>query len=135
MEAEIATYLKTIKGRDERIAKLINTIEKALKIMKYPRLMQLIHRELSFDRFEYTWEEKLAEVKKQIDLTAKEEAEINEAGIILCPKTLKEFYDHIRDAERKTKNASEKIDLKQLRDRNTMCEGARLNHEKWISRQ
>ena len=60
MEAEIANYLRVINVRDDRINILKNTIRKALHMMKYPRLMQLILRELNFDRVEYTWEEKLA---------------------------------------------------------------------------
>ena len=63
MEAEILKYLKIIQARESHIDKLKDTIRKALKMMKYPRLMKLIHRELSFDRLEYTWSEKLAEVK------------------------------------------------------------------------
>ena len=63
MEAEIANYLRVINVRDDRISILKNTIRKALHMMKSPRLMQLILRELNFDRVEYTWEEKLAQVK------------------------------------------------------------------------
>ena len=44
--------------------------------MQHPRLMQLITRELNFDRFEYTWEEKLDAAKKEIDLSRAEEDEI-----------------------------------------------------------
>ena len=57
--------------------------------MKYPRLMQLILREIEFDRFEYTWEEKIAAVKQKIDLTSKEEQEVRDVGVVLCPSTLK----------------------------------------------
>lgn len=67
--------------------------------MQHPRLMQLITRELNFDRFEYSWEEKLQAVKQEINLTHKEEQEIREVGIVLCPKTLKEFYTYLRGAE------------------------------------
>lgn len=105
MDAEIAGYLKTLVAKDNRIALLISTIKKALQMMKYPRLMELIHRELTYDRFEYTWEEKLAVVKQQIDLNAKEESEIRDAGIMLCPQTLKEFYDHLRSSERQANAA------------------------------
>ena len=97
--------------------------------------MQLIHRELTYDRFEYTWGEKMAEVKKVIELTAKEEAEINEVGVILCPKTLKEFYEHIRARERQVHKIDQQKELHYLREHNQMCEGPRLSHEKWISRQ
>lgn len=99
-EAEIANYLEVIKARDARCTSLRNTVSRALQMMKYPRLMELILRELSFDRLEYTWEERLDAVKKKIDLTAKEEAEVRDVGIVLCPKTLKQFYDHLRAAER-----------------------------------
>lgn len=60
LEAEIENYLRTIEARDERITILVQTIRQALQMMKYPRLMKLIIRELSFDRFEYTWEDRLA---------------------------------------------------------------------------
>jgi len=76
-------------------------------MMKYPRLMQLILRELSFDRLEYTWEQRLDAVKKQIDLTDKEEAEVRDVGIVLCPITLKEFYEHLRATERKVDREKE----------------------------
>ena len=105
MEAEIANYLKVIDARDDRITKLISTIGKVFTLMRYPRIMELIHRELSYDRHDFTWEEKLAEVKKKINLTAKEESEISDVGIILCPETLKEFYEHLRAAEREVKQA------------------------------
>ena len=67
MEAEIANYLKTIERRDERIAVMASTIKKSLSMMKYPRLMQLILREIHFDRFEYTWEEKLEIAKELVE--------------------------------------------------------------------
>ena len=76
-------------------------------MMKYPRLMQLILRELSFDRLEYTWEQRSDAVKKQIDLTKKEEAEVRDVGIVLCPKTLREFYEHLRATERKVDREEE----------------------------
>ena len=47
-------------------------------MMQHPRLMQLIMREVKYDRFEYTWQKKLEITKKEIDLTEKEEREINE---------------------------------------------------------
>ena len=53
-DVEIANYLRVIAGKDKRIDVLIQTIRKALKMMQHPRLMQLITRELNFDRFEYT---------------------------------------------------------------------------------
>jgi len=98
-EAEIANYLKIISGKDRRIVILLQTIRKSLAMMQHPRLMQLITRELNFDRFEYSWEEKLQAVKQEINLTHKEEQEIREVGIVLCPKTLKEFYTYLRGAE------------------------------------
>ena len=55
-EAEIQNYLGVIKVRDNRIETLKETIRKALKMMRYPRLMELIVREHEFDKFEYTWE-------------------------------------------------------------------------------
>ena len=111
-EAEIANYLKTIEARDEQISKLTTTIRKALHLMKYPRIMQLIHRELYFDRYEYSIEEKLAAVKEQIDLTPKEEDEIKEIGIVLCPQTLREFYEHLRCTERDVIKKDEEVTLK-----------------------
>ena len=69
--------------------------------------MQLILRELSFDRLEYTWEQRSDAVKKQIDLTKKEEAEVRDVGIVLCPKTLREFYEHLRATERKVDREEE----------------------------
>ena len=55
-DAEIEQYLSVISGKDRRIGYLLTTIRKALKMMEHPRLMQLITRELNYDRFEYTYE-------------------------------------------------------------------------------
>ncbi len=98
-EAEIKNYLAIIVGKDRRIEILLQTIRKSLAMMQHPRLMQLITRELNFDRMDYTWEEKLVAVKQEINLTRKEEQEIRDVGIVLCPKTLKEFYTYLRGAE------------------------------------
>ena len=62
-EAEIAQYFRVIESKEKRIKILVQTIKKALQMMQHPRLMQLITRELKFDRFEYTWEEKLEAAK------------------------------------------------------------------------
>ena len=43
-------------------------------------------------------------MKKEIPLTLKEEQEIRDVGIVLCPKTLKEFYSYIRTAEEELKD-------------------------------
>ena len=40
---------------------------------------------MKFDRFEYTWEEKLDIARKEINLTEKEEKEIRDVGVVLCP--------------------------------------------------
>lgn len=53
-DAEIQNYLKVISGKDRRIKILKQTIQKALKMMEHPRLMQMVQREIKFDRFEYT---------------------------------------------------------------------------------
>ena len=98
-DVEIKQYLSVIAGKDKRISYLISTIRKTLKMMQHPRLMQLATRELNFDKIEYTWEEKLNAAKKEINLTKKEEDEIKEMGIVLCPNTLKEFYSYVRSAE------------------------------------
>jgi len=68
-DAEIANYLKIISNKDSRIVILLQTIRKSLAMMQHPRLMQLITRELNFDRHEYSWEEKLQAVKQEISLT------------------------------------------------------------------
>lgn len=99
-DAEIQQYLRVISGKDHRIDQLLITIRKACKMMEHPRLMQLIIRELNFDRFEYTWEERLAVAKQEINFTPAEEAEIRQMGIVLCPETLKEFYTYVRAAEK-----------------------------------
>ena len=130
LEAEIANYLKSIEKRDERIETLISTIKKALQMMKYPRLMQLILREIEFDRFEFTWEEKIAAVKEKIDLTAKEEQEVRDVGVVLCPNTLKEFYEHLRAVERKVESEQEAQNIEEIRRRNIKLEGTRLKLDK-----
>ena len=135
MEAEILKYLKIIQARESHIDKLKDTIRKALKMMKYPRLMKLIHRELSFDRLEYTWSEKLAEVKQQIDLTVKEEAEIKEIGMVLCPETLCEFFQNLRKTEQKFDKDYIESELREIRRRNVLCEGPRLKHQKELQKQ
>ena len=99
-ELEIKNYLNVITNKDDRIKQLTNTIKKALKMMQHPRLMQLIMREVKYDRFEYTWQKKLEITKQEIDLTEKEEREINEQGVYLCPQTFKELYQTIRDSEK-----------------------------------
>jgi len=97
--------------------------------------MQLITRELNFDKFEYTWEEKLEAVKQEIQLTAQEEKEIRDAGIVLCPATFREFFSSLRAAEKKVAKESEELELKNLRKRNVILEGKRLLLEKEIRRQ
>ena len=92
-EAEIQNYLGVIKVRDNRIEQLKETIRKALKMMRYPRLMELIVRENDFDRFEYTWEQKIDLAKNEAHLTEKEEKEIRDKGIVLCPRTTRELCD------------------------------------------
>ena len=67
--------------------------------------MHLVTRELSFDRLEYTSEERLTAAKKEINLTEKEEKEIHDMGFILCPRTLKELYTYTRAAERDFKKS------------------------------
>lgn len=47
-------YLSALSKKDLRIEDLLSAIRKALKMMQHPRLMQLITRELNFDRFAYT---------------------------------------------------------------------------------
>ena len=98
-DVEIEQYLSVISGKDKRIEYLLTTIRKALKMMEHPRLMHLITREMNFDRFEYTWEQRLEKAKQEIDMSKEEEAEIRKMGIVLCPKTLKEFYTYVRAAE------------------------------------
>ena len=110
-EAEIQNYLRVIKARDNRIEKLKETIRKALKMMKYPRLMELIVREHEFDKFEYTWEQKIDLAKKEAHLIEKEEKEIRDKGVILCPRTTKELYDHVRATEKEFKEAVHEQDL------------------------
>ena len=56
LEAEIEKYLSVLTAKDLRIEELIGAIKKALKMMQHPRLMQLITRELNYDRYEYTFE-------------------------------------------------------------------------------
>lgn len=133
-EAEIASYLKIISGKDQRILILLQTIRKSLAMMQHPRLMQLITRELNFDRFEYSWEEKLQAVKQEISLTHKEEQEIREVGIVLCPKTLKEFYTYLRGAENQVEREAKKQELEAIRKRNVNLEGKRLVIEKEAQR-
>ena len=41
-DAEIQNYLKVISGKDRRIKILKQTIQKALKMMEHPRLMQMV---------------------------------------------------------------------------------------------
>lgn len=53
-EKEIKMYLAALSKKDVRIEDLLTAIRKALKMMQHPRLMQLITRELNYDRFEYT---------------------------------------------------------------------------------
>ena len=91
-DAEIQKYLQALNLKDVRIQELKEAIKKALKMMQHPRLMQLVTRELNFDRFEYTLEQKLDAAKQEINLTEKEEKEVRDVGIVLCPQTLKEFY-------------------------------------------
>ena len=38
-EAEIESYMRIMGGKDDRIIQLLETIKKALKMMKHPRLM------------------------------------------------------------------------------------------------
>ena len=95
-DKEIDKYLEIIKGKDKRIDYLKQAIKSALKMMQHPRLMQLITRELNFDRYEYTQEQKLEAVKQIVQLTGKEEQEIRDMGIVLCPQTLSEFYSYLR---------------------------------------
>ena len=68
-------------------------------MMQHPRLMKLVHREVNFDRYEYTQEEKQIMTKIAINLSKKEEKEIKDGGVELCPKTIKELYTHIRASE------------------------------------
>ena len=103
-------------------------------MMKHPRLIQMINREVNFDRFEYTWEQKLDQVKQEIPLTVKEEQEIRDVGIVLCPKTLKEFYGYIRSAEEELKDNDKEKSMAQLRKRNVNLEGKRLKIEKSAQR-
>ena len=71
-------------------------------------------------------------MKQKIDLTPKEEAEVRDVGVILCPETLKEFYEHLREAERKVERETETEDLDYLRKNNVLLEGKRLKMQKWV---
>ena len=133
-DAEIINYLSIIAGKDKRVKVLKETVSKALKMMQHPRLMKFINREMNFDRFEYTWEQKLDMAKREINLSKKEEKEVQDVGIVLCPKTLKEFYTYIRSAENELNEADKTAEMSSLRKRNVNLEGKRLMIEKEAKR-
>ena len=133
-EKEIEMYLGSLGKKDERLDELQNAIRKALKMMQYPRLMQLITRELNYDRLEYTAEEKISLADAKLHLTEKEENEIRDCGIVLCPQTLTDFYTVLRRTEQEHERAQDVSKIDQLRLRNTHCEGSRLRYEKEAKR-
>ena len=128
-DAEIENYMRIIKGKDARIGQLTDTVKKALRMMQHPRLMQLVVRELHYDRIEYTWEQRLTAAKKEMQFTAKEEKEIHDMGIVLCPRTMKELFTYARAKETDAKNRAEGEEVAMLRRRNLSLEGKRRTVE------
>ena len=72
-----------------------------LSVMKFPRLVKLVQRELEYDKIDLTREQKLQAIMDQIDLTEKEKEEVKNLGLILCPQTIKDFYCQVREVEKK----------------------------------
>lgn len=128
-DAEIDSYMRIMRGKDARIGELADTVKKALRMMQHPRLMQLVVRELHYDRIEYTWEQRLAAAKKEMDFSAKEEKEIRDMGIVLCPRTMKELFAYARAKETDAKNRADGDEVALLRKRNLSLEGKRLRVE------
>ena len=55
-------------------------------------------------------------------------------GIVLCPKTLKEFYTYLRGAENQVEQEAKQNELECIRKRNINLEGKRLVIDKEAKR-
>ena len=100
---ELKFHKAIIVNKEKRIEEVTAATRHAIKMMEHPRLMQLLHRQIEFEKQDYTEEQYFEELKRDhnIELTNKELKELALLEHTLCPQTTGELYRSIRAAERK----------------------------------